>query len=78
MHCGDQYPDKPPTIQFINQVNLPCVSPRNGVVDPSKLACLTNWSRDNTMETVLIELRRYMAHPANKKLPQPPEGSTYS
>lgn len=32
MHCGDQYPDKSPTIQFISQVNLPCVSPRNGVV----------------------------------------------
>jgi hypothetical protein len=32
MHCGDQYPDKPPTIQFISEVNLPCVSPRNGVV----------------------------------------------
>lgn len=110
MHCGDQYPDKPPTIQFINQVNLPCVNARNGVVchlspshrppktissppqisppnqanilspqvDPTKLPCLSNWSRDNTMETVLIELRRYMAHPTNKKLPQPAEGSTYS
>jgi ubiquitin-conjugating enzyme E2 variant len=32
MHCGDQYPDKPPTIQFISEVNLPCVNPRNGVV----------------------------------------------
>jgi len=32
MHCSDQYPDKPPTIQFINEVNLPCVNPRNGVV----------------------------------------------
>jgi len=78
MYCDDQYPDKPPTIQFINQVNLPCVSPRNGVVDPSKLTCLSNWSRDNTMETILIELRRSMAHPAHKKLPQPAEGSTYS
>ena len=58
MHCGDQYPDKPPTIQFISEVNLPCVSPRNGVVDPTKLPCLANWNRDMTMETVLIELRR--------------------
>ncbi|KAK0122693.1 E2 ubiquitin-conjugating protein mms2 [Cadophora gregata f. sp. sojae] len=77
MHCGPEYPDKPPTIQFINAVNLPCVSPRNGVVDPTKLACLANWDRNMTMETVLIELRRFMAHPANKKLPQPPEGSKY-
>jgi len=32
MHCGDQYPDKPPLIQFITEVNLPCVNPRNGTV----------------------------------------------
>jgi len=76
MHCGDQYPDKPPLITFISEVNLPCVN-NKGVVDPSKLPCLANWNRDMTMETVLIELRRYMAHPNHKKLPQPPEGSTY-
>jgi hypothetical protein len=27
-------------------------------VDPSKLPCLAQWKRENTMETVLIELRR--------------------
>jgi hypothetical protein len=32
MHCGDQYPDKPPIIQFETEVNLPCVNPRNGMV----------------------------------------------
>lgn len=105
MHCGPNYPDEPPTIQFVSQVNLPCVNSRNGVVDPRQLPCLANWKRDNTMETILIELRRYvgrgdtlgcklkccqpssdkanthfsryMAAPANKKIPQPPEGSTY-
>ena len=30
MHCGDEYPDKPPEIQFISEINLPCVNPRNG------------------------------------------------
>lgn len=59
MHCGGQYPDLPPTIHFISQVNLPCVNPRNGAVDPKQLPCLANWKRENTMETVLIELRRY-------------------
>ncbi|KAJ6437831.1 LOW QUALITY PROTEIN: ubiquitin-conjugating enzyme variant MMS2 [Purpureocillium lavendulum] len=78
MHCGEKYPDEPPTIQFVSQVNLPCVNPRNGVVDPKQLPCLAQWKRENTMETVLIELRRYMAAPANKKIPQPPEGSTYT
>ncbi|OBT88233.1 hypothetical protein VE02_02799 [Pseudogymnoascus sp. 03VT05] len=74
MHCGDDYPDKPPTIQFISEINLPCVNPRNGQVDPSKLPCLAQWKREYTMETVLIDLRRYMAHPAHKKIPQPAEG----
>lgn len=32
-------------------------------VDPTKLPCLANWSRDNTMETVLIELRRFVVAP---------------
>lgn len=58
MHCGDKYPDEPPTIQFVSQVNLPCVNPRNGIVDPKQLPCLANWKRENTMETALIELRR--------------------
>ncbi|KAK7223488.1 hypothetical protein V2G26_011491 [Clonostachys chloroleuca] len=71
-------PPTPFTRTFLSQVNLPCVNPRNGIVDPSQLPCLAQWKRDNTMETVLIELRRYMAAPANKKLPQPPEGSTYA
>ncbi|KAI1038946.1 hypothetical protein LB503_007689 [Fusarium chuoi] len=59
MHCGPEYPDKPPSVQFISQVNLPCVNPTNGIVDPNQLPCLAQWKRENTMETVLIELRRY-------------------
>jgi ubiquitin-conjugating enzyme E2 variant len=62
-------------------------------VDNTKLPCLAQWKRDFTMETILIELRRYvvlaamrvlqadqlryMALPQNKKLPQPPEGTTF-
>ncbi|PHH82344.1 hypothetical protein CDD82_6318 [Ophiocordyceps australis] len=78
MHCGEKYPDEPPTIQFVSHVNLPCVNEHTGVVDPKQLPCLAQWKRENTMETVLIELRRYMAAPAHKKLPQRPEGSTFS
>jgi hypothetical protein len=32
IHCGDDYPDAPPTIQFVSKVNLPCVDPRTGKV----------------------------------------------
>ncbi|KAK2755930.1 E2 ubiquitin-conjugating protein mms2 [Arachnomyces sp. PD_36] len=75
IHCGDTYPDEPPLIQFESKVNLPCVDARTGKVDPTKLPCLTQWKREYTMETILLEIRRYMALPAHKKLPQPPEGS---
>ena len=67
MHCGDQYPDKPPTIQFVSMVNLPCVNQRNGLVDPSQLPCLANWKRENTMETILIELRRCVCLPPTRR-----------
>jgi ubiquitin-protein ligase len=50
MHCGDQYPDKPPTIQFINEVNLPCVNPKNGVV-----SYLERYSLYNSSSKWLIE-----------------------
>ena len=54
-----------------------CVAP-NGVVDPRLFPVLGRWTRAYAMETVLTELRREMAQPANRKLPQPPEGSMYS
>ncbi|KAJ5333248.1 hypothetical protein N7541_003080 [Penicillium brevicompactum] len=77
IHCGPEYPDTPPTVQFVSRVNLPCVDPRTGKVDATKFPTLATWKRDFTMETVLIELRRNMALPQHKKLPQPEEGSSF-
>lgn len=77
IHCGPDYPDAPPDVTFLSKVNLPCVHQSNGRVDLSKLPSIATWKRDFTMETVLIEIRRYMAAPAHKKLPQPPEGTMY-
>ncbi|CAE6461546.1 unnamed protein product [Rhizoctonia solani] len=76
IHCGPNYPDVPPTITFISKVNLPFVGPA-GKVDSSKLPVLANWVRASTLETILVEIRRQMAAMNNRKLPQPPEGSTY-
>ncbi|KAM0786279.1 E2 ubiquitin-conjugating protein mms2 [Microbotryomycetes sp. NB124-2] len=75
--CGPEYPNSPPTIMFLTKINLPCVNPTNGKVDPQKLQVLANWKHSHTLETVLIELRRDMASAANRKLPQPPEGSSF-
>ncbi|THW78118.1 UBC-like protein [Aureobasidium pullulans] len=58
IRCGENYPDTPPEVTFISKVNLPCVDQRNGKVDLSKLPSLSQWKRDFTMETILIEIRR--------------------
>ncbi|KAJ3355289.1 E2 ubiquitin-conjugating protein mms2 [Allomyces javanicus] len=76
LHCDQNYPDSAPIVKFISKVNLPCVHASTGRVEPSKLDCLARWSRSYTMETVLSEIRREMAT-SGRKLPQPPEGSTF-
>ncbi|KAB5593942.1 Ubiquitin-conjugating enzyme spm2 [Ceratobasidium theobromae] len=76
INCGPKYPDDPPAIAFISKVNLPFVGP-TGKVDPARLPILTNWNRASTLENILVEIRREMATSHNRKLPQPPEGSTY-
>ncbi|KAJ2899842.1 ubiquitin-conjugating enzyme e2 [Zalerion maritima] len=77
MHCGKDYPDKPPEIWFRSQINLPGVDITTGKVDRQHLRCLAEWKREHTMETILIELRRFMASSQNKKLQQPAEGTMY-
>jgi ubiquitin-protein ligase len=32
IHCGESYPDIPPTVQFVSKINLPCVDQRTGKV----------------------------------------------
>ncbi|CBH17254.1 ubiquitin-conjugating enzyme, putative [Trypanosoma equiperdum] len=76
IHCDEHYPKRPPNIKFISRVNLPCVS-SDGTVDKNKFAVFKTWDRNFTMAHCLMELRREMSLPANKKLPQPEEGSTY-
>jgi ubiquitin-conjugating enzyme E2 variant len=74
--CDESYPDKPPKVTFVSKVNLPCVDSAGNVLI-ANFDTLKNWKRSYTMETVLLELRKCMASPSNKKLAQPSEGSTY-
>ncbi|KAJ9516261.1 ubiquitin-conjugating enzyme/RWD-like protein [Haematococcus lacustris] len=78
IHCGNSYPNGPPQIWFKSKVNMGCVDQRDGRVDPGKFPVLAHWKREYTLETVLTELRRDMANPVNKKLPQPPEGQCFA
>lgn len=74
--CDEQYPDHPPSVRFITRINLPCVD-LAGNVKAADFDTLRNWKRSYSMETVLLELRKTMALPANKKAAQPEEGSVY-
>ncbi|KAJ7022691.1 ubiquitin-conjugating enzyme/RWD-like protein [Mycena alexandri] len=75
--CAENYPDAAPAVQFLSRVNLPFVSPQTGTVDPARLPVLASWTRASSLEHVLVEIRKEMASPANRKLPQPPEGSMF-
>ncbi|CCW61806.1 unnamed protein product [Phytomonas sp. EM1] len=76
IYCDEMYPKAPPHIRFVSKVNLPCVD-SDGNVNPTKFHLFRNWDRRTTMEMCLAELRKEMQQPANRKLPQPEEGSVY-
>ncbi|KAG2352620.1 ubiquitin-conjugating enzyme/RWD-like protein [Suillus spraguei] len=81
IHCGDDYPEKPPTVHFLSRID--------GKIDPLRLNVLSQWGRDSSIETILVGIRRIcdhvtdilptqeMATPNNRKLLQPPEGSNF-
>eukprot|EP01113_Clastostelium_recurvatum_P034044 TRINITY_DN456_c0_g1_i1.p1 TRINITY_DN456_c0_g1~~TRINITY_DN456_c0_g1_i1.p1 ORF type:complete len:139 (-),score=41.76 TRINITY_DN456_c0_g1_i1:171-587(-) len=75
--CDKDYPMKPPQVRFTSKVNMACVNQANGNIEPKTFAILSGWNPKYTIETVLTELRREMQSPANKKLPQPPEGTNF-
>ncbi len=68
---------QPPQVRFISRINMSCVTSA-GVVEPRSFHLLSHWNRSYSIENVLTELRRDMAQPHNRKLPQPAEGTTYS
>lgn len=76
--CGDKYPQSPPQIYFLTQIHLPCVHAQTGQVTPEAFPPLASWRSEYTMESLLVELRRTMASPSNRKLPQPNEGAMYA
>jgi ubiquitin-conjugating enzyme E2 variant len=76
LFCDENYPKTPPQVRFQNKVNMSCVNP-NGTIDRNKFAPFQGWNSKTTIENLLNELRREMAAPHNRKLPQPAEGSCY-
>jgi ubiquitin-conjugating enzyme E2 variant len=39
--------------------------------------CMQNWQRNNTIETVLVNMRNLMSKPEYRKLAQPPETAVF-
>ncbi|KAF0932431.1 hypothetical protein E2562_010344 [Oryza meyeriana var. granulata] len=77
LFCDKDYPEKPPSVRFHSRINMTCVNHETGLVDPKKFGLLANWQRDYTMENILVQLKKEMAAPHNRKLVQPPEGTFF-
>ncbi|KAJ7557685.1 hypothetical protein O6H91_04G005400 [Diphasiastrum complanatum] len=77
LFCDKDYPDKPPSVRFYSRVNMTCINQETGLVEPRHFPLLANWRREYTMEDILTELKREMAVSYNRKLQQPPDGSTF-
>nr|XP_010911776.2 ubiquitin-conjugating enzyme E2 variant 1C [Elaeis guineensis] len=77
LFCDKDYPEKPPSVRFHSRINMTCVNHENGMVEPKKFGILANWQREYTMEDILVQLKKEMAAPPNRKLVQPPESTFF-
>ena len=74
--AGPEYLLQPPKIRFVSRVNLAGVDQRTGEV-LKDFPALQGWTRDKTMESVLVAIKNSMNIPNNRRLPQPSEGATF-
>eukprot|EP00916_Digyalum_oweni_P014670 GHVL01024050.1.p1 GENE.GHVL01024050.1~~GHVL01024050.1.p1 ORF type:complete len:138 (+),score=9.25 GHVL01024050.1:42-455(+) len=73
--CGDAYPDKPPEVWFKTQIRLTHVDNNGKVLNT--LPILASWKRENTINSILSQLRNEMATGNNRRINQPAEGAVY-
>jgi len=77
IHCGNEYPHKPPTVKFVSRINMACVNQSTGAVDVRHFSILSQWKDEYSIETILVGLRNEMTSGQNRKLAQPPEGTNF-
>ena len=77
LKCGDKYPQEPPQVKFVSKINLNFVNKTTGVIEPDKLPILREWKQTYNIEMLLSTIKNEMCTSANRKLPQPPEGTNF-
>ena len=77
IHCPERYPAVPPEVRFVSKINISCVDLKTGVVIPNKIPAIRNWNRNMGIEQVLGAIRNEMCSDQNRRLRQPPDGTTF-
>ena len=75
--CTEDYPAMPPKVRFVSRINMSCVDQTTGEVSQSKVTALRNWTRNSSIEQVLLALRAEMYSDGNRRLRQPLDGTTF-
>ena len=77
IRCPEKYPAVPPEVRFVSKINMTCVDPKTGVVNPNKVPAMRTWNRNLGIEQVLGSLRAEMCSEQNRRLRQAAEGATF-
>eukprot|EP00124_Ichthyophonus_hoferi_P002150 Ihof_evm1s136 gene=Ihof_evmTU1s136 len=56
IHCGPHYPNEAPVVHFTTRANLNFLD-AHGLVVPRHLPVLAQWTRENTLEDILVNIR---------------------